>query len=219
MEANNSSTNLGLACCIFVFWVIHLSIGITAVVQSSSDEIAMNKTYGPTFYYQLPVASIVFPNPFLTAVTAFVPDCKDFDNCDETYRDLYIVLFVIDLIIHLTNWCVSNCGHSKTEKLAYPFPEFCSLKGIKKLASVGGGDGATQQHSQVTSHCNSQVNFGVHPNNHHNQFHNNHATNQINQFNGYMNDAYNHNQQIPSHNTQYSGFSTHINTNRAVKPI
>ena len=71
--------------------LVHLCIGITAVVDSSNDELAMNQTYGKVFYYQLPVASIVLPNPFLTAVIAFVPDCTEFGNCDKTYRDLYLV--------------------------------------------------------------------------------------------------------------------------------
>lgn len=184
--------------------------------SGSNDEIAMNKTYGKTFYNQLPIASIVFPNPFLTAVTAFVPDCQDFGNCDESYRDLYVAMFVLDLILHVMNWCTTNCGHSKTEKKGYPWPEFCSLKKVSKLPSFG-GKGRVDQNSQfnnMNSQFSSQASGINHGGNRDGNVYGN------SQFNNQMSQLGNNIEiNAPSHNTQYSGFSSHIKTNQTVRPI
>ena len=45
---------------------------------------------GSFYYTVLPIVSIVIPQPITTGMIAFT-DCNEFDNCDEGYRDLYIL--------------------------------------------------------------------------------------------------------------------------------
>ena len=107
----------GAACCYgFIFVILGFAnfiIQIVAVVASSdADGFAMlaEGVNGKMYYKALPIVSIVIPNPITTGITAFT-DCNKFDNCDESYRDLYVAAFWLNMVgvFMLFGFCCVAC--------------------------------------------------------------------------------------------------------------
>ena len=64
-------------------------VNIVALVDSAEDKNARAQPKGETYYFILPIVSIVIPNPITTGITAYSPDCTIYNNCNASYRDLY----------------------------------------------------------------------------------------------------------------------------------
>ena len=112
-----------------LLYTAHLVIGILAYIKSNSSEPPTsirheNGTLGTTdwqtWYMNLPVITIIFPNPGTSAIIAFRPDCKKYNNCDADYLFYYLLLFYVDLSLWLFVCCGSaifgNRGEYTEEK-------------------------------------------------------------------------------------------------------
>ena len=93
-------------------------IQLVAVIDSSSSDGDdwPKGVNGQKYYQTLPIISIIIPNPITSGMTAFT-DCNEFNNCGESYRDLYTAAFWLNmvmfgpLIILLCMCCgVGACG-------------------------------------------------------------------------------------------------------------
>ena len=100
-------------CLIGVLGIAHTVINIIAIVASSdSDGPAMQVDAGKKYYLTLPIISIVIPNPITSGMTAFT-DCSEFNNCNESYRDLYTAAFGINIatiVLSIGACLVMCCG-------------------------------------------------------------------------------------------------------------
>ena len=92
----------GCAMCTFCLYLIlglcYTVINIVALVASSDSEgNAMQVEEGTKYYLTLPLISMFIPNPITTGMTAFT-NCTEFNNCGESYRDLYLAVFGINIV-------------------------------------------------------------------------------------------------------------------------
>ena len=90
---------------IFLLYIIHLILSISAILDSSSDDVAISKPGGMLAYSTLPCVTLVIPNPITPAMITF-RDCHSFDNCDRLYPLYYLGLFFLDLFIYLLSFLV-----------------------------------------------------------------------------------------------------------------
>ena len=98
-----------------LLYIAHLTVGIIAYMKSNQSHPPRsiryeNGTLGSidwqTWYMNLPVITIIFPNPGTSAIIAFRPDCTKYNNCDADYLFYYLLLFYVDL----TMWLFVCCG-------------------------------------------------------------------------------------------------------------
>merc|ERR1712218_642550 len=90
---------------IFLLYIIHLVLSISAILDSSSDDIAISKPGGMLAYSTLPCITLVIPNPITPAMITF-RNCQFFENCDQLYPLYYLGVFFLDLFIYLLSFLV-----------------------------------------------------------------------------------------------------------------
>ena len=83
-----------------ILFLCHIFLSVSTFNITSKLPI-LHKKHGKIFYYNLPLITILIPNPVTPAASYFLPNCSFYKNCgkhaEESYKYLFLLTMLVDL--------------------------------------------------------------------------------------------------------------------------